>query len=285
MQRKHDLMFQNVLAKAQTLGIYDILGLYQDWNTEIVAQFYATTWRSGDGFDSTLNFTIEDHRFELKITELPTIFDLAPNNFHREPISTKRTVSDNEMAPLYYPGNEHNFGTTHGMLPEYYIFNHNFRNTLTPKHGDRTNIRGSTWNLLLAILDNQPLPCISVFFWSELLFVLNHETQYAIYAPYIQRIINYKTDIEFVYDGKHGPYQPHLVRAPIAPPPPAAAAAGTSVAAPASLPASCHAPSAAPESSCAATRRGKKQNILIKGLQMLISMCHSNDALICESHQ
>jgi hypothetical protein len=206
MQRKHDLMFQNVLAKAQTLGIYDILGLYQDWNTEIVAQFYATTWRSGDGFDSTLNFTIEDHRFELKITELPTIFDLAPNNFHREPISTKRTVSDNEMAPLYYPGNEHNFGTTHGMLPEYYIFNHNFRNTLTPKHGDRTNIRGSTWNLLLAILDNQPLPCISVFFWSELLFVLNHETQYAIYAPYIQRIINYKTDIEFVYDGKHGPY-------------------------------------------------------------------------------
>jgi hypothetical protein len=96
----------------------------------------------------------------LKITELPTIFDLAPNNFHREPISTKRTVSDNEMAPLYYPGNEHNFGTTHGMLPEYYIFNHNFRNTLTPKHGDRTNIRGSTWNLLLAILDNQPPPAV-----------------------------------------------------------------------------------------------------------------------------
>jgi hypothetical protein len=86
------------------------------------------------------------------------------------------------------------------------------------------------------------------------MFVLNHGTQYAIYAPYIQRIINYKTYMEFGYDGKHGPYQPHLVWAPATPPPlaTAAAAAGTSVAAPASPPTSCPTPSAAPESSCAA---------------------------------
>jgi hypothetical protein len=118
------------------------------------------------------------------------------------------------------------------------------------------------------------------------MFVLNHGTQYAIYASYIQRIINYKTDMEFGYDGKHGPYQPHLVHAPAAPPPPATAAAvGTSTTALASPPTSHPAPSTAPESSHAATRRGKKQNILIKGLKTLISMCRSNDALIHHSHQ
>jgi hypothetical protein len=42
------------------------------------------------------------------------------------------------------------------------------------------------------------------FFSTELLFALNHGTMYAIYAPFIQRIINYKTDREFGYDGKHG---------------------------------------------------------------------------------
>jgi hypothetical protein len=159
------------------------------------------------------------------------------------------------MAPLYYPRNEHNFGTTHGMLPEYYIFNHIFRNTLTLKCGDRTNIQGSTRNLLLAILDNQPLLCISIFFWSELMFVLNHETQYAIYSPYIQRIINYKTEMEFGYDGKHEAYQPHVVRGPATPPPPpATAVVGTLAVAPPSPacapspPAgSRRAPSAAPE--------------------------------------
>jgi hypothetical protein len=77
------------------------------------------------------------------------------------------------------------------------------------------------------------------------------------------------------------------------PPPPHHAAAGTSTAAPASHlarapspppAASRPAPLAAPESSHVASHYGKKQNILVKGLKTLISMCRSNVALICESH-
>jgi hypothetical protein len=118
------------------------------------------------------------------------------------------------------------------------------------------------------------------------MYVLNHGTQYAIFAPYILRIINYKTVMEFVYYGKDKAYQPHLVQASaVPPPPPTAATMGPSAAAPASPPASQPAPSATPESSRAATCQGKKQNILIKGLKTLISMCCSNDALIRESHQ
>jgi hypothetical protein len=96
--------------------------------------------------------------------------------------------------------------------------------------------------------------------------MLNHGTTYVIYAPYIQRIINYKADMEFGYDGKQGAYQPHVVRGPaVPPPPPTATAVGTSAAAP--TPSPTHAPSpavrrptpsAAPKSSRATTHRGKK---------------------------
>jgi hypothetical protein len=229
--------------------------------------------------------------------ELPTIFRLANNDFHRPKIITERTIADNELAILYLPGNKNNFGTPHGLIPEYTIFNSIFRNTLTSKRGDCTNIQGSIRNLLLAILDDQPPPCIGVFFWTELMNMLTHGAQYVIYAPYIQMIINFKTQMEFGYDGKHGAYQPHIIRDVVVPPsPPAAAAAGTSAAAHGSPPAASpardcapparrHAPSPTPESSRAATHRGKKQNILVKGLKTLISMCRSNDALICESHK
>jgi hypothetical protein len=66
-----------------------------------------------------------------------------------------------------------------------------------------------------------------------MMYMLNHGAQYVIYAPYIQRIINFKTEMEFGYDGKHRAYQPHIIRAPVVPPPspPAAAATGTSTAA------------------------------------------------------
>jgi hypothetical protein len=229
----------------------------------------------------------------MSVMDSPTIFGLGHNDFLRDEVITKRIIAENELTTLYYPGNENFYGKTHGLLPEYAIFNNIFCNTLTSKRGDRTSIRGSTRTLLLTILDNKPSPCINTFLWTEFMFLLQHETTYVIYAPYIQRIINYNTDMEFVYDEKHGAYQSHIIRGSVDPPPPPdAAVAGTSAATPASPPArapspppmSRPAPSALPDSSHAATRRGKKQNNLIKDLKTLISMCRSNDALIHESH-
>jgi hypothetical protein len=199
-------VFNKDIAKAQTLGIIDTLGMYQDLNTELVAQFCSTSWRSRNGYESTINFSIEGHRFSLCVTEFPTIFGLAPNDLHRPEVITNRTIAENELPLLYVPGNERNYGTCHGLLPEYTIFNNIFHNTLTPKRGDRTNIRGSTRNLLLVILDDQPHPCISTFLWTEIMHMFNHGAQYVIYAPYIHCIINYKTEIEFGYNGKHGAY-------------------------------------------------------------------------------
>jgi hypothetical protein len=94
------------------------------------------------------------------------------------------------------------------------------------------------------------------------MFTLNHVTMYAIYASFIQWIINYKTDMEFGYDGKHGAYQPHIIQGPTTlPPPPITDPTGPSTVAPTSP--SGRAPSAAPESSRAGARRGKKQNVLV----------------------
>jgi hypothetical protein len=129
----------------------------------LVAQFYFTAWRSGNGYESTINFSIKGHQFHLGVMEFPTIFGLAHNDLMRAEVSTERIIAENELAPLYYPGNENASGKTHSLLPEYAIFNNVFQNTLTPKLGDRTSIRGSIRDLLLAILDDKPPPCISTF--------------------------------------------------------------------------------------------------------------------------
>jgi hypothetical protein len=280
MLEKRNPVFNRVIAKAHRLGIYDILGMWQDWNCELVAQFCATAWLSGNGYDNTINFSIEGHHFSLCIKEIPALFILANDDFHRVDISNERTVSSNEFTPLYLLGNESNYGAIHGLLPEYAIFNKIFRGTLMAKRADWSNINGSTRVLLLALLDGHPLPCISVFFWIEMLYMLKHGSSYVIYALYIQKIINTKIDMEFQYDGDHGPYHPQPIRTPHTSPPAVATPVGARV-----PPASGHAPSSTLESSRAATRQGKKQNILLKGLKTLISMCRSNDTLIRESHQ
>jgi hypothetical protein len=202
------------------------------------------------------------------------------DDFHRANIANERTVSNNELSPLYFLGNESNYDIIHDLLPDYVIFNKIFRGTLTTKRGDRSHINGSTRVLLLAILDDRPPPCISVFFWTKMLYMPKHGSSYVIYAPYIQKIINSKMDIKFQYDGDHSAYIPQLVWTPHTSPPTAASPTGARA-----PPASGHAPSGAPESSKASTHRGKKQNILVKCLKTLISMCRSNVTLIHESYQ
>jgi hypothetical protein len=154
-------VFNKVITKTQSLGIFDILVMYQDRNTELVTRFYSTAWRSRNGYDSTIYFSIEGHQFNVCVKEFPTIFGLAAIDFLSAEISIERTIVENELAPLYYLGNANSYGKTHGLLPEYAIFNNIFYNTLTPKRGDRTSIRGSTRNLVQAITDNTPPPCIS----------------------------------------------------------------------------------------------------------------------------
>jgi hypothetical protein len=92
MQNKHDPVFNKVIAKAQSLGIFDILGMYQEWNTELVAQFYSTAWRSGNGYESTIHFSIEGYQFSVCVAEFPTIFGLAHDDFLRAEISIERTI-------------------------------------------------------------------------------------------------------------------------------------------------------------------------------------------------
>jgi hypothetical protein len=100
MQNKCDLVFNKIIAKAHSLGIFDILGLYQDWNTESVAQFCFSSWRSGNGYGSTINFSIEGHRFSVCVMDFPTIFGLAHDDFLRAEVITERTIVESELAPL-----------------------------------------------------------------------------------------------------------------------------------------------------------------------------------------
>jgi hypothetical protein len=54
------------------------------------------------------------------------MFGLAHDDLMRAEVSTDRTIAENELGPLYNPGNENSFGKTHGLLPEYAIFNNIF---------------------------------------------------------------------------------------------------------------------------------------------------------------
>jgi hypothetical protein len=112
-----------------------MLGMWQDWNCELVGQFCSTAWLSGNGYDSTINFSIEGHRYSLYIMEISALFGLVNDDFHRVDIANEITVLDNELAPLYFLGNESNYGIIHNFLPRVCHLQQDFSRHFDAKEG------------------------------------------------------------------------------------------------------------------------------------------------------
>ena len=74
MRDKEDPVFEKVIQQVEELSIYEFLGMKQDWNSELVAQFCSTAWFSGSEADSAINFTIEGHKFAIKAGQLVSVF-------------------------------------------------------------------------------------------------------------------------------------------------------------------------------------------------------------------
>jgi hypothetical protein len=150
-----------------------------------------------------------------------------------------------------------------------------FRETLTPKRGDRTKIHGTVKLLLLAMDFDHMSFSVFHFFWMEMRYMLHHGCNPVIYAPYIQRMINAVTGMEFGYDTVHAPYCPQPPKELEFPPE-------------SESPPSAHSPpqptpvmpstSAMPSTSRAHPR--KKGNAFVHGLKALFRVCgNTNDVV------
>ena len=51
MASKDDPVFQQIRAECDRRQLTCLMGLYQDWSNEMVAQFYATLWIESDSED------------------------------------------------------------------------------------------------------------------------------------------------------------------------------------------------------------------------------------------
>ena len=54
-----------MIVACKRQNIYNLLELRQNWNSEIIAQFYSTLWREGEGKDAIMHWMLEGKRFQV----------------------------------------------------------------------------------------------------------------------------------------------------------------------------------------------------------------------------
>ena len=127
MRGKRDPTFDSVIEFAEEWGFYSLLGIVQEWNCELVAQFFSTAWFEGHGEAQTIHFSLEGHHFSVSLARLVNILELPGDDLDRRQVFTEATISDNALAPLHLPGMGHNTRYVQGLRPVYKVLNGLFR--------------------------------------------------------------------------------------------------------------------------------------------------------------
>jgi hypothetical protein len=273
MREKNNPTFELVIRECEKKRLYDFLALNQNWNNELVAQFCSTAWFEGEGKMSFIHFNLQGRAFWVSYRQFATILMLDDTLDEME-IHDEIDPTDKALMTLYRD-EDPDLTTTHGLRPYMETMNKIFRETLTPKRGDRTKIHGTVKLLLLAMDFDHPSFSVFHFFWTEMRYMLHHGSNPVIYAPYIQRMINAMTGMEFGYDTVHAPYCPQPPKELEFPPE-------------SESPPSAHSPpqptpdmpstSAMPSTSRARPR--KKGNAFVHGLKALFRVCRNTNDVI-----
>lgn len=265
MKEKCDGVITSALNILQRHGILNWLKIHQDWNKELVAQFISTAWIEGtDNMINIIHFMIEGQRRSVTLKDILAFLEMDPRDYSKEN-AVHIHATNRDMGPLYLPGfdGDRLAGNVHGMLPVVRILNSILRNTLTPKYGDRVTVQSSSRDALLALMSPDANYSWSLFFWVELCYAIIHGSSYVPFAPYIQIIINKKFDMEFRSSVPHKPYKPQSL------PDDYIKLANKALAG-----------QSGEASTSSATVKKGKENIILKGIKLILKSCQRNDAMV-----
>ncbi|KAG8069943.1 hypothetical protein GUJ93_ZPchr0006g45265 [Zizania palustris] len=199
-----------------TIGINKIVSLKQDFNWDVIRQFYATvfipatcdslTWMTGDIFCIATKQEIQS-AWDIRFSSGLRLHDEFTHN----------PLSEEEMAQFYIPSAAHKIGGVTGMKTLHSVAHRILRHSILPRLGNNDAIRGVAWTLLDAVMTGKRFDVIHLMLY-EMALSKGSLTLGVYYAPFIMRLILSKVgNVNERLDITHSQYRPRFSATPLAP--------------------------------------------------------------------
>jgi hypothetical protein len=132
------------------------MGVYCDWNMEVIAQFYATLFMEEVGGARRIHWMTKGEWYNISYDDFASRFSFGAADAHCSRLHIHNPLDEGEMKFMYAPGQEGNARTTNGLYTIYSVLNMLFRKTVCPRDGDPTNISQFAKDLLANMRDGAP---------------------------------------------------------------------------------------------------------------------------------
>nr|CAE04851.2 OSJNBa0084K01.23 [Oryza sativa Japonica Group] len=200
--------FENLQEMFRTVGIDRIVTMKQPFDEDLIRQFYATVWVSGDC--DAMKWMSRTLRCSINRRESKELLHIRFNNgddLHDE--HTHNPFPIDHFSQFYEEGGRHTYGKVAGLRALPSVINRIVRATILPRCGNNDDIRGVAWHVIDAIMDGRRFDVINLMM-KEIAISKGTLGQGIYYAPYIMRLIQSKLGQIGHNLKEHKEYKPRL---------------------------------------------------------------------------
>jgi hypothetical protein len=169
IEKKNNAIFRDIIDVCTTLRIKPLMGFRHSWNTEVIAQFYATVSFEENESTRKMHWMSEGTRYSVTFTHFATYLGASPADLTLPCIHRGTRPMEPATMKFMYPGNKQaNAGYAAGLYSYYSMLNHMFHLILTPRGGNPADISNFAKDLLIHMRPPRLPFSVSDFIWEEI---------------------------------------------------------------------------------------------------------------------
>jgi hypothetical protein len=169
MEKTNNVIFRYIIEVCTALRIKPLMGFGHSWNTEIIAQLYATVAFEENEGARRMHWMTEGTRYTVHFTLFARLLgasltDVSLSCIHRG----TRSMEPREMKFICPRNKQANVGYAAGLYTYYSVLKCMFRVTLTSRGGNPADISNYAKDLLIQMRPPGLPFSVSEFIWEEI---------------------------------------------------------------------------------------------------------------------
>jgi hypothetical protein len=219
MESKNDPIFTELSTVCGPQRVKELMGFRQDWNREIIAQFYATVHFGYIESERAMTWMTNGNKNVIRFSQFLTLFALGADDKDYPKLHNGGLLEPETLYFMYPRDQRANVGHLRGLYTYYLVLNKLLRATIAPRDGNRSDISRFMKNLMIALRPGADPFSVGDYIWQEIKYLSEDPKKICSHSLYIMYMIERVTRVEFPKDVTHKPLRPNPVKNPIVPSP------------------------------------------------------------------
>jgi hypothetical protein len=181
------------------------MGFRQDWNKEIIAQFYATVHFGYIDTERAMTWMTNGQKYSITFHRFLRCYGIMAGDKDLRKLHGEGELDKDELHIMYPRGEHANYGKVKNLYTYYAALNKLLRVSIAPRDGNPSEITKFQKNLMVALRSGASEFSVGDFIWQEIKHLSEDPKKICSYSPYIMYMIEKVAKTEFPKNVTHKP--------------------------------------------------------------------------------